>query len=281
MKTLFLGYGHPDTELYTAASMLSTKLDWKNKESFSVAFDLFDNGEVDRAEVEATLKELIHIDSLRWYTTAATKLMFAHVSQIQPTIQIDWKKLRVSALDKLTSLNYIIQNPLIQEHDYTVTYHALPDNIYGVWPMDLHRSTGAIITHNDRWNMPCDPKPESIAVLYEDGDINENYPWMFNKELHRYMIQKGHWDPAEPIEPIDEDNVAQLGNEYYFDTADDRGNLPTITEDPESPPLMEVVRNVWRNYSRDYGFVWELLTATNYDITTTDLRSLSPKVADI
>ena len=81
MKTLFLGYGEPTDELMASVDTLSQSLDWKNKDSFSVAFDLLDTGEVDRSAVEAQLNSVIHCDSIRWYTSEATELMFSHIQK--------------------------------------------------------------------------------------------------------------------------------------------------------------------------------------------------------
>ena len=286
MKTLFLGYGEPTDELMASVGTLSQSLDWKNKDSFSVAFDLLDTGEEDRSAVEAQLNSLIHCDSIRWYTSEAIDLMFSFVHKNDTKSKLltngatgltFWNN-----VPRITGLNFLLQNPLIDEHDYVVAYQSLPASINGVWPMDLHRSTGAIITHNPRYVGGMNPRPETMGIFNEDGAIDDRYMWLFNHEFWRQMDMKGTWNPADPVVPIDEDQIAQTGNAEYFDLADKRAQLPTICENPETPPLLEMVRKAYRNWEGDKdSWIKTLVDGVNGDYTVTDVRTLLPKVADI
>ena len=309
MKTLFLGYGEPTDELMASVDTLSQSLDWKNKDSFSVAFDLLDTGEVDRSAVEAQLNSVIHCDSIRWYTSEATELMFSH---IQKNIDVNTKSgsFWTYIFDKVTATNFFLQNPLIDEHDYVVAYQTLPASINGVWPMDLHRSTGAIITHNPRYVGGMNPRPETMGIFDVDGEIDDRHMWLFNHEFWRQLTMKGMWDPrvqledtavsveevgflpAEAIdptslplmniEPVDDDEIAAQGNAKYFELADKRLQLPTICENPETPPLLETIRKSYRNWEGGKNtWIKTMVENVKGDYTVTDVRTLLPKVADI
>ena len=307
MKTLFLGYGKPTDELMASVDTLSQSLDWKNKDSFSVAFDLLDTGEVDRSAVEAQLNSVIHCDSIRWYTSEATELMFSH---IQKNVDVNTKSggFWTYIFDKITATNFFLQNPLIDEHDYVVAYQTLPASINGVWPMDLHRSTGAIITHNPRYVGGMNPRPETMGIFDVDGEIDDRYMWLFNHEFWRQLTMKGMWDPRVQledtavsvdelgflpeevvdevtlmtIEPVDDDEIAAQGNAKYFELADKRLQLPTICENPETPPLLETIRKSYRNWEGGKNtWIKTMVENVKGDYTVTDVRTLLPKVADI
>tara|TARA_B100000902_G_scaffold400035_1_gene474865 strand:- start:9161 stop:10087 length:927 start_codon:yes stop_codon:yes gene_type:complete len=307
MKTLFLGYGKPTDELMASVDTLSQSLDWKNKDSFSVAFDLLDTGEVDRSAVEAQLNSVIHCDSIRWYTSEATELMFSH---IQKNVDVNTKSggFWTYIFDKITATNFFLQNPLIDEHDYVVAYQTLPASINGVWPMDLHRSTGAIITHNPRYVGGMNPRPETMGIFDVEGEIDDRYMWLFNHEFWRQLTMKGMWDPRVQledtavsvdelgflpeevvdevtlmtIEPVDDDEIAAQGNAKYFELADKRLQLPTICENPETPPLLETIRKSYRNWEGGKNtWIKTMVENVKGDYTVTDVRTLLPKVADI
>ena len=307
MKTLFLGYGKPTDELMASVDTLSQSLDWKNKDSFSVAFDLLDTGEVDRSAVEAQLNSVIHCDSIRWYTSEATELMFSH---IQKNVDVNTKSggFWTYIFDKITATNFFLQNPLIDEHDYVVAYQTLPASINGVWPMDLHRSTGAIITHNPRYVGGMNPRPETMGIFDIEGEIDDRYMWLFNHEFWRQLTMKGMWDPRVQledtavsvdelgflpeevvdevtlmtIEPVDDDEIAAQGNAKYFELADKRLQLPTICENPETPPLLETIRKSYRNWEGGKNtWIKTMVENVKGDYTVTDVRTLLPKVADI
>ena len=312
MKTLFLGYGEPTDELMASVDTLSQSLDWKNKDSFSVAFDLLDTGEVDRSAVEAQLNSVIHCDSIRWYTSEATELMFSHIqknSDVNTVSSMFWTFI----FGKITATNFFLQNPLIDEHDYVVAYQTLPASINGVWPMDLHRSTGAIITHNPRYVGGMNPRPETMGIFDVEGEIDDRYMWLFNHEFWRQLTMKGMWDPTQhinedtallideqefdislthaidgtplslmTIEPVDDDEIAAQGNARYFELADKRLQLPTICENPETPPLLETIRKSYRNWEGGKNtWIKTMVENVKGDYTVTDVRTLSPKVADI
>ena len=88
--------------------------------------------------------------------------------------------------------------------------------------------------------------------------------------------------PLMNIEPVDDDEIAAQGNAKYFELADKRLQLPTICENPETPPLLETIRKSYRNWEGGKNtWIKTMVENVKGDYTVTDVRTLLPKVADI